>query len=252
MSTGISIHFWCVRAVGRPSFNFHQHSALPGGIPSASCAAGRLSINFCQLFMQWGHLSLTSVNFPCNSTTCHQLPSTFLPVALLSTSVNIPCGWEIFHQLSVLPGDLPLTSVYFTCDRPSANFYQLFLLLGDLLPTSINLPCCRVIFLQLFVQPVGLPITFGNFPCDSATFPELPSTFLAAGRPSVNFCPCSVWPGDLLSTFHAASRPSVQFRPLSVRQKELQSKSVNFLCDQKNFCEHTVWPGELPSTSINF
>ena len=146
----------------------------------------------------------------------------------MSTCVNIACGWEIFRQFFVQPGDLPPTSVNFPCDQEvfsqlPSNFHAA----SRSPPTSVNLPCCWEIFRQLFMRPVGLPITSGNFSCDSATFRELPSTFLASRRPSVQFC------------------------QLSVQQRELPSKSVNFPCDQ-NFCQHPVWPEDFLSTSVNF
>ena len=51
---------------------------------------------------------------------------------------------------------------------------------------------------------------------------DLPTTFHAAGRPSVNLHLLFVWPGDLLYT------------------------SVNFPCGQKSFCQLSLWPGDLP------
>ena len=48
------MHFWCVRVVGRPSFNSRQHSVLLVDISSASRATGR---------------SVTSVNFSCGQVT---------------------------------------------------------------------------------------------------------------------------------------------------------------------------------------
>ena len=209
-------------------------SVYPGEflqLPSTFCAAGihsvnfhvagRSSVNFCQLFMWSGHLPSTFRTIVRTSINFHQL--SFRLGELLSSSVNISCGWEIFCQLSVQPGDFSPTYVNFPCDRET--FRQLpsnFRAARRSPPTSVNLLCCREIFHQLSVWPVGFLITSGSFPCDSSTFHELPSTFLAAGRPSVQFC------------------------QLSVQQRELLSKSVKFLCNQKNFRQHSVWPGDLP------
>ena len=181
---------------------------------------------------------------------------------LLSTSINFPWGQETFRQFpSTLHNDRRASSTFLVAGGPCITFHQLSVLPGNLSTTSVN------------------------FLCGRKTIRQLPWTFCAAGRHSVNFRQLFVRPADLLSTSvnfrQLFVRPadllstSVDFRQLSVRSGNLLSSfsaagrsSVNFLCCQEifrqlslhfrtarsssvNFCQHFVLPGELPSTSFN-
>ena len=161
---------------GRPSVNCCQLSMRPGDLPSTSVklqcdqeiicelsanfhAAGRPSVNFRQHFVWSG-----------DSVKCHQL--SVQPGDLLSTYVNILCCQETFHQLP---------STFCAAGRPSINF--------------VIFPCGwgpSVNFCQRSVQPGDLLSTYVNILCCQETFHQLPSTFCAAGRPSINFVifPC--------------------------------------------------------------
>ena len=98
---------------------------------------------------------------------------------------------------------------------------------------------------------------------------QIPSTCLTAGRPSVKFLYNPTTFRNLPSTFGAAERTSVNFRYHSVQQGELLSIFVNFACGKEtfrqlllsyrasggtsvNFCQLSVWPGYLLSTPTNF
>ena len=85
-------------------------------------------------------------------------------------------------------------------------------------------------------------------------FHQLPSTFLAAGRPtptSVNFLPAGR-PTPTSVNFSCAHRPSAKFRQFSVQQSNHPSTSVNFSCGQKTFCQHFLQPGDFLSTFVKF
>ena len=66
---------------------------------------------------------------------------------------------------------------------------------------------------QLSVHQRDLPSASVNIPYDREAFCQLPSTFRAAGRTSINFCQLSIPTGDLLSL------------------------SVSFPCDRETFCQ---------------
>ena len=76
-----------------------------------------------------------------------------------------------------------------------------------------------MIFRELSVRPedaVSISLWLGDFP----------STFRAAGRPSVNLSQLFVQPEDLTSTSRVAWRPAVNFREVSLQQGDLPSTSM--------------------------
>ena len=123
---------------------------------------------------------------------------------------------ETFRQLSTRTGVHTLNSVNFRCDQETFSEFSLTFL-ADSRP-SINfrlLLCSRETFRQHSFQPVQFPSTSINFLCGWETFCQLPSTFRAYRRTSVNFRHLSVPPG----------RPSVNFCLLSVHTGDLPSSS---------------------------
>ena len=118
-----------------------------------------------------------------------------------------------------------------------------------------------------------------NFLRTWETFCQLPSTFWAAGRPSINIpasretfrqlsstlhaavdlpltsvnllCGQEIF-HQLLLTFLTACRPTVNFRLISVQPLHLPSTSVNFPCGQRTVRELFVRLGGVPSTFFNF
>ena len=151
-------------AAGRPSVNFPCGQDTFHQLPSAFRGAGRSSVNFRQLSVQAKDLPLTSVDFLCNSGTFRQLLSTSHEAR--RTSVN-------FCNLSVWPRELPSTSINFLCVRRlPVNFRQLSMRQRD----------------SLFVWSENHAATSISNLCGHRTLPQLPSTFRAAMRPSVNFC----------------------------------------------------------------
>ena len=162
------------------------------------------------------------------STFCHRenfLQHQSILCAAGSSSVNFSCGQDAFHQLQ---------SNFRAAERSSVTFCQHSLCPGELSSTSVNL---------LFWQK-----TFCELPCGRENFCQLPSTFCAAGRPSINFrqlVVCretnrqlsstlgvaggpsnnlrqpSVWPEDCLSTFCAVGRHSINFHQISVQLEDL-------------------------------
>ena len=128
----------------------------------------RPSLNFCQVSVQSGDLSST-VNFECSQKTFHQILSIFRATKIPSFN---------FCKLLLRPIHIPSTSDNLQCRRESfCELLSTFLEAGRLLSTSIKLPF------------------------DLGTFHQLPSTLLADGRPSVNFCQLSVRRGGIPSTF---------------------------------------------------
>ena len=107
--------------------------------------------------------------------------------------------------------------------------------------------------------------TYAKFCHPSMRQEDFPSTFLVAGRLSVNFPCIQETFRKLPSRFHVAWRCSVNFCQLSVQPEDFLLTSVNFPCHQKtfrqlpstfhadgrlsvNFRQQSVWLGELPST----
>ena len=130
--------------------------------------------------MPLGEILSTSINTPCSRETFHQLPSSPVqPGGFLLTSVDFACCWETLRQLP---------STFTVAERTSFNFCQLYMRPGYISSTFVN-------FSQLLGWLVHLQSTSVNFSCLRETFHHLPSTFSAAGRPSVNLCE---------STFRAA------------------------------------------------
>ena len=148
VSTGTSIHFWCVFVSGRISSTFIN----------ISCDSGTFS-ELLSISMQLGDLQSIPCNFQCSRETFRKLPSNIRSARKLS--VNFLCGRKTFCQLpvsfrvagrlsvnfcelSVRQIDLPSTSVYFPCDRKTfRHFHQLFLRPGDFPSTYVNLLCGR-------------------------------------------------------------------------------------------------------------
>lgn len=136
-----------------------------------------------------------------------------------------------FCQHSMPPGDFPSTL------RAA----------GDILLTSVNYqhsPTLRV-FGQPSINCHQICVWTGDILCTSASFLlrqetlcQLPLTFYAAGRSSVNF-PCS-------------RGHSINFREPSVQPGDIPSTFVNFACGREASCQHFMWAGVLPSISVNF
>ena len=160
--------------------NFCQLYMQPEEFSTTFCAAGSPSVNLRLLSVWPAELQSTSVNLSYGRETFRKHSFTFReagrpfitfnqlsvqPIDLLSTSVNFLCCWETFHQL-------PLT----LCDagRPSINFHQVWVATRR---SSVN-------FRLLSGRPSDLLV---NFLCGLKIFCQLPSTFCAAGRSSVNF-----------------------------------------------------------------
>ena len=72
-----------------------------------------------------------------------------------------------------------------------------------------------------------------------------------AGRQSINISYGHKTFRQLPSTYCAVGRPSINFRQLFLHPGELLSNSISFPYNQ-TFCQHFVWLRGLPSTSINF
>ena len=86
------------------------------------------------------------------------------------------------------------------------------------------------------------------------TLRQLPSTFRAARRHSVNFCLHSVWPGDLLSTSVYSPYCRETFHKLSSTFHAAR-RPVKFLCSMQTFRQLLstfLRPGELPLSSVSF
>ena len=188
--------------------------------------------------MSPGDLSSPSVNFSCSSEIIRQLLSTFR--ADDRPAVNIPCGRDTLRQLP---------STFHAGRGPSVNFRQISKLPVDLRSNYVNFSGSLVAFHQYFVGP--------------QTSRQIPSTFCAVERPSVNFCQLSMPLSHLLSTsikfpctwetFHQL--PSTFLQPVDL------SNSVNFFCSRQTFCQFScrwetfhqlrqlsVWLGDLLST----
>ena len=117
--------------------------------------------------------------------------------------------------------NMKLTYVNFLCIRET--YRQLSLWPEDLTSTSVILPCGR---------------PFVNFLYSVQAFCQLPSTFCAAGRPSVNFLWLYVWPGELSTTSANFLCSHKTYRQLSLRQHIFRQLSAQ--------------PGDLPSGQVNF
>lgn len=168
------------------------------------------------------------------------------PGDVLSTFVNLLCGWKTFRQptvnfpctretfpqllsTSVWPGDLPRTARNFPCSqeavcqppsnlrvakKPSINFCQLFIQLGDFASTGVNYLLGLETFLnfrQHFVWPVD-PLSTSINLC-------------AARTPSVNF----------RQFFREATGLFVTFHQITEWPQDLLSISINYLCDCRTF-----------------
>ena len=150
-------------------------------LPAIFCAEWRPSVNFRQLLLQSGDHPSTfhttgrpSVNFRQNSVWPGDLPS---------TSVKPPCFREIFRQLP---------STFCAAGRHCSNYRQLSVPPINLPSTSVNSPCSLKTFRELSVRPGEFSSTFVYFLCCQEACCQLPSTFHAAGRHSVNFHQLSV------------------------------------------------------------
>ena len=213
-------------------------------------AAGRLSVNFCQISMPPGYLPSPTVNFRQFSVRQGDLLSTFHAAGNLSVN---------FRHITVWTGDLLSTSDTFPCGqrpsinflcagKPSVNFRQVSVWPGELLSISAKFLRCQKTFHQLSMCQE----TFSQLPLWlkdlSSTFREArrhSAACRAIGRPSVNNRKFSLRPGGLpsiLSTFRAAGRPTFNFCQLSMRPGDLPS----------TLCQLSERLGDLPSTSVNF
>ena len=165
------------------------------------------------------------------------------PEDLLSTCVILPCGWETLCQLlSTFSAATDFLSNFCTTARPFFNFQ------GNLLQISVKFPCCQITLRQF---PFGLETlrqflsTFcvtGIFSVNFLQLSVLPEYFLTTSMlfPCCQKTFCQENFGQLPSTFRAAGRPSVNF--------------VNFPCGRETFlhlCQHSVSTGEIPTTSVN-
>ena len=165
----INFHKLLVRPEDLPStsVNFSCGCETFRELPSAFDVARRLFVILRQFSECPLDFPSTSVNFRqllCGPETFRQLPSTVRtarrqsiklrqfskqPVDIPSTfytagrfSVNSPCRWENFCQISMKPGDLcQLPSTFRATVGPSVNFCQLPMWSGDLPSTSLNCPC---------------------------------------------------------------------------------------------------------------
>ena len=142
----------------RPSVNFSRAWVAFLQLPSTIHAAGRPSVNFCQLPVQQKDLSSTSVNFLYGKETFHQILATFCaagrtsdnPPATGRTSVNyreLSYGHETFHQIP---------STFCAAGRPSVNFRQHSIRLGNLLSTFNNFPSGMNTFCRLSMRLLEL------------------------------------------------------------------------------------------------
>ena len=103
-------------------------------------------------------------------------------------------------------------------------------------------------------SPPGRFGRFVKFPCCRENFRQLPPTFHAAEKYSVNFSHLFMQPEDFPSTFCAAERLSVKFCRLSVRLGDLPSTFVLFPSGWGTFIQMlstSVRPGDVSTTSIN-
>ena len=154
-------------ADGRPSVNGHQLSVRPNDLSTSVnfCTSGRTSVKFRQYLSTFRAARTPSVNFLCGREVCQSL--SIIRAAGIS-SVNILCNRETFcHLLSTL----------LAAERPFINFFQFSVQSGDILTTSVNIPCGRETLHQLS----------SSF-CVAGRFFELPPTFCAATKYSINFC----------------------------------------------------------------
>ena len=180
------------------------------------------------------------VKFLGDRETFCQLPSTFRvargpsvsfcplsvkPSEFLSTFVNFKCSQDMFRQLS---------PAFFATTKPSINFRKLFVLLGDLPSNSVQQGTFSQLPVNFPSSSVGFRVTcilFVNF-CKLPALPrDHPSTLVNSLRP-----------GDFPSTFLVAGRPSVNFCQFLARSRDLPS----------NFIKFSLWPENLPSNSVNF
>ena len=138
-----------------------------------------------------------------------------------------------------------------TVGRPSVKSYTLSVRSGEFHSTSVNFPtnqktsfnfpCGRGTFRQLPQCPLrteDLSSTFVKFSSGREIFHQHSSTFLAAGRASVNFCQLSMQSGKCISiyiNFPFARETSVNFRQFPYGQKTV--------CE---FCQPSMKPGDLP------
>ena len=192
-------------------FDFRQIFAPLGEHPSTSVnftcaletrqllsnvlAAGRVSVNFCQLSVLPGEILSTYVKFLCGQKTFCQLSMRL--GGFPSIFVKFPCGREIFRQHSL---------TFRAAGRLSVNFHQLL--------------CGQKTFCEPSMRPGDLPSTSLTFLCGQETFLQISSPFRAASRLSVNFRQPSSLTEELQSTFLMAGRPSDNFCQLSMRSRD--------------------------------
>ena len=207
-------------------------------------------MNFRQLSGRLEYLSSTSINFPCVQKTFRQLfvslstsvnflfsreairklASAFRGAETSSASLHqfsVPPGEPSVNlrQYSMRPGDLPSTSANFPYGQETfrqlsafpVDLRELSVRLRELLLTSVNILCGQETLRQKpsTFHAGGKPSTnIRQLPCRRKTFCQLPSTFCAAVRISLNFLYDRENFRQLLSTFCAAERSSVNFRQL--------------------------------------
>ena len=159
--------------------------------------------NFLQLSLRPSDFPAISVKFPCGYGTFRLLPSV-RPQDLPSTYTNCQCDKELstvaepcghFHQKSMRLEDLPLISVKFHTGQQmfnrllsiflaagthSVNLRQLSEWLWKLQSNSVNFPCSHIVR-----APTGLSVSFS---CGWEILCQLPSTFRASTKTSINFC----------------------------------------------------------------
>ena len=196
-------------ASGRFSVNFVHLSVRPVYFPTTSMIflCCQSSVKFvCQLSVPSGDPSSTFVKYPCGQMTFHQHSVKLLEY--LSSSVNFPCSKETFHQISsslgmagrhsvnfhlhsVQLGDL--LSIFCAASRPSVKFLYSVKAFRQLSSTSRMVGMQSINFHQLSVRLEDLPSTFIDFLYGRETFWQLPQTFRATTRPTVNFLCGSIY-----------------------------------------------------------
>ena len=161
----------------------------------------------------------------------HQL--SLLPREFHSTSINISCTQETFHQLpsTFRAARRPLStfSNFCTAERPSNNIRQIACGRETICQLPLTFRVAgrpSVKFCQHFVQPRDLPSVSVKFWCIQLYFRELPSTFCVAGRHCVNF-----------HKHCAIRRPSVNIHQIFMQLGDLPSTSVKLLCSRENICQ---------------
>ena len=121
---------------------------------------------------------------------------------------------------------------------------------------SVNFPCdhestfcadcgLSVSFHHLLMRLQGLPSTFITFPFCQWTFHQLPLTFHAAARSSVNICAVA----SLCIIF---SQPSLPQRELLLILHSAVGPFVNFPCSRGRICQPSMLSQDIPSTFIAF